>query len=70
MPTVVITQSPRSSKLKRRLLAAITNAFVEHYSVPADQVHIHFLELDDESWGRGGKLAIDFPEHRPGKDGR
>lgn len=59
MPTVSITQTPRSPELKRRLIAEITRAIVDVYAVRPEQVSVHFYELDDESWGNGGRLAAD-----------
>ena len=65
MPTVSITQSPRSPQLKRRLIAEITRSIVAVYGVRPDQVAVHFHELDDESWGKGGVLAVDREEDGP-----
>jgi phenylpyruvate tautomerase PptA (4-oxalocrotonate tautomerase family) len=62
VPTVTITQSRRSPELKRRLIAAITEVIVAEYAVRSEQVAVHFIELDEESWGRGGLLACDFPD--------
>lgn len=61
MPTITITQSRRSPELKRRLIAAITDVVVAEYAVRPEQVAVHFIDLDEDSWGRGGLLASDFP---------
>ena len=58
MPIVTIQQSPRELEPKRRLVASITQAFVDAYGVgPEVQVFIH--EVDHEHWAMGGRLAID-----------
>ena len=59
MPTVSITQTPRSLELKRRLIAEITRAVVTVYGVRPEQVSVHFYELDRESLGHAGVLAAD-----------
>jgi 4-oxalocrotonate tautomerase family enzyme len=59
VPTVSITQTPRSPELKRRLISEITRVIVDVYDVRPEQVSVHFYELDDESWGNAGRLAVD-----------
>lgn len=59
MPVVTILQSPRDLARKRRLVAAVTAAFVEAYGVRPDQVSIFIHEVADENWARDGRLAAD-----------
>jgi 4-oxalocrotonate tautomerase len=59
MPIVTIQQSPRPVELKRRLVADITQAFIEVYEVEASQVQVFIHEVDGENWAKAGKLAID-----------
>jgi 4-oxalocrotonate tautomerase len=59
VPIVTIQQSPRDADRKRRLVAAITDAFVQAYDVPAEAVQVFIHEVDDENWAKGGRLAAD-----------
>ena len=62
MPIVAIQQSPRELELKRRLVAGITQAFVDAYDVAPDAVQVFIHEVDHEHWAKGGRLAIDKGE--------
>ncbi len=59
MPIVTIEQSPRELEPKRRLVAAITEAFVDAYGVSPEHVQVFIHEVDHENWAKGGKLAVD-----------
>ena len=59
MPIVTIQQSPRELEPKRRLVAGITQAFVDAYGVAPDSVQVFIHEVDHEHWAKGGRLAID-----------
>ncbi len=59
MPIVTIQQSPRDLEPKRRLVAGITQAFVDAYDVPPESVQVFIHEVDHEHWAKGGRLAID-----------
>ena len=59
MPIVTVQQSPRDLEPKRRLVAGITQAFVDAYGVLPDQVQVFIHEVDHENWAKAGKLAVD-----------
>jgi 4-oxalocrotonate tautomerase len=59
MPTVTVLQGPRSVELKRTLVAAITDAFVDSLGVPADSVQVWIQETPPDSWGTDGRLTSD-----------
>lgn len=59
MPIVTVEQSPRDVDRKRRLVARITQAFVDAYGVSPDAVQVFIHEVEHENWARGGTLAID-----------
>ena len=59
MPIVTVQQSPRNPEAKRRLVAGITEAFVDAYGVGPEQVQVFISEFDDEHWAKAGKLAAD-----------
>ena len=59
MPIVTVQQSPRDLELKRRLVAGITQAFVDAYDVKPEIVQVYIHEVDDENWAKGGRLAAD-----------
>ena len=59
LPIVTIEQSPRELEPKRRLVAAITEAFVDAYGVSPEHVQVFIHEVDHENWAKGGKLAVD-----------
>ena len=59
MPIVTIQQSPRALEPKRRLVAGITQAFVDAYDVAPEAVQVFIHEVDHEHWAKGGRLAID-----------
>src|SRR4051812_44949043 len=52
-------QSPRDVDAKRRLVAGITQAFVDAYGVRGEQVQVFIAEFDDERWAKAGLLAVD-----------
>jgi 4-oxalocrotonate tautomerase len=59
MPIVTIQQSRRELEPKRRLVAGITQAFVDAYGVAPEAVQVFIHEVDHEHWAKGGRLAID-----------
>jgi 4-oxalocrotonate tautomerase len=59
MPIVIVEQSPRDVERKRRLVAGITEAFVDAYGVSPDAVQVFIHEVDHENWAKGGALAVD-----------
>jgi 4-oxalocrotonate tautomerase len=59
VPIVTVQQSPRSLEKKRRLVAEVTQAFVNAYGVAPDQVQVFIHEIDGEGWAKGGLLAVD-----------
>jgi 4-oxalocrotonate tautomerase len=59
MPIVTIQQSPRELEPKRRLVAGITQAFVDAYGVAPESVQVFIHEVDHEHWAKAGRLAID-----------
>jgi 4-oxalocrotonate tautomerase len=61
MPIVTVQQSPRELEPKRRLVAGITQAFVDAYGLDPDAMQIFIDKVGDDSWPKGGKLAVDRP---------
>jgi 4-oxalocrotonate tautomerase len=59
VPIVTVQQSPRDVDAKRRLVAAITQAFIDAYGVPAEHVQVFIAEFDHEHWAKAGVLAAD-----------
>ena len=59
MPIVPVQQSPRGLPEKRRLVAGITQAFVEAYGVAPEAVQVFIHEPDHEHWAKGATLAVD-----------
>jgi 4-oxalocrotonate tautomerase len=66
MPVVTVQMwSGRSVEQKRRLVAAITDAMVEHAGCKPDHLHVIIQDVPKDSWGRAGRLGIDFePESK------
>lgn len=59
MPIVTVQQSPRDVDARRRLVAGITQAFVDAYGVRPEQVQVFIAEFDHEHWAKAGVLAVD-----------
>jgi 4-oxalocrotonate tautomerase len=59
VPIVTVQQSPRELEPKRRLVAGITQAFVDAYGLRPDQVQVFIHEVGHENWAKAGKLAVD-----------
>ncbi len=59
MPIVTVQQSPRDLDAKRRLVAGITDAFVDAYDLRPEQVQVFIAEFDGEQWAKAGTLAVD-----------
>jgi 4-oxalocrotonate tautomerase family enzyme len=68
MPVVTVQLwTGRTVKQKRRLVAAITEAMVEHGDCGSEHLHVIIQDVPKDSWGRMGKLGIDFePEPKIG----
>jgi 4-oxalocrotonate tautomerase family enzyme len=60
MPVVTVQLwTGRTVNQKRRLVAAITEAMVQHADCGPDHLHVIIQDVPKESWGRAGKLGID-----------
>jgi len=59
VPIVTVQQSPRDVDAKRRLVAGITQAFVDAYGIPPEHIQVFIQEVDDANWAKGGELAAD-----------
>ena len=59
MPIVTVQQSPRDLDAKRRLVAGITDAFVDAYELRPEQVQVFIAEFGAEDWAKAGRLAVD-----------
>ena len=59
MPIVTVQQSPRDLERKRRLVAGITEAFVDAYDVHPEHVQIFIAEFEHDNWAKAGRLAAD-----------
>ena len=60
MPVVTVDLWPgRSVNQKRRLVAAITEAMVEHTGAGSEHLHVIIHDVAKDSWGRDGRLGID-----------
>lgn len=57
MPVVEVKLwAGRTGETKKRVVKAITDAFVKE-GVPADMVHVIFIDVDKENWAIGGKMC-------------
>ena len=54
MPIVTVQQSPRDLDARRRLVAGITQAFVDAYGIPPEHVQVFIADYDHEHWAKGG----------------
>lgn len=60
MPVVTVELWPgRTVNQKRRLVAAITSAMVEHVDSNPEHMHVIIHDVPKDSWGRDGRLGID-----------
>jgi 4-oxalocrotonate tautomerase family enzyme len=57
----------RTVQQKRRLVAAITSAMVEHADCGPDHLHVIIQDVPKDSWGRAGRLGIDNEPEQPSK---
>ncbi len=65
MPFVTVHMwEGRSVAQKRALVAAITQAMVDHAGARPDALHVAISEYPKENWGRAGVLGIDM-DHEP-----
>jgi 4-oxalocrotonate tautomerase family enzyme len=66
MPVVTVQLWPgRSVNQKRRLVAAITEAMVQHADCGAEHLHVIIQDVPKDSWGRDGRLGIDNEPEAP-----
>jgi 4-oxalocrotonate tautomerase len=60
MPLVSITMAAgRPLEVRRRLVAAVTDAVATSLDLPSERIGVHLHELDPDQMARGGKLNID-----------
>ncbi len=60
MPNVTVEWlAGRTVEQRRKVIAAITDALVEHADARREAVQVTFWEMTKETWGRGGLLGID-----------
>jgi 4-oxalocrotonate tautomerase len=59
VPIVTVQQSPRDVEVKRRLVAGITEAFVDAYGIAPENVQVFIHEVDHDNWAKAGVLASD-----------
>ncbi len=60
MPVVTVQLwEGRTLEQKRALVAAITEAMVEHAGANPDALHVILQEIARENWGRAGVLGVD-----------
>lgn len=60
MPVVTVeTWEGRTVEQKRRLVAAITEAMVEHFQSTAERTYVLIYDIPKQNWGRAGVLSID-----------
>ena len=60
MPVVTVQLwTGRTVNQKRRLVAAITEAMVQHADCGPDHLHVIIQDVPKDSWGRAGKLGTD-----------
>jgi len=65
MPVVTVQLwTGRTVRQKRRLVAAITEAMVQHADCGPDHLHVIIQDVPKESWGRAGRLGIDNEPER------
>ncbi len=60
MPVVTVEMWPgRTVEQKRRLVAAITQAMVEHADAKPANLHVIIHDVALENWGHAGVLGVD-----------
>jgi 4-oxalocrotonate tautomerase len=60
MPVVTVQFfTGRTTEQKRKLVAAITAAMVEHAGCKPEHLHVIIQDIPKDSWGRNGRLGID-----------
>lgn len=71
MPVVTVQLwEGRSVHQKRALVAAITNAMVEHVDADPSGLHVILQEVSPSNWGRAGVLGIDRVTSPPRAESR
>lgn len=51
----------RTATQKRRLIGELTRVMAEVAEVSPERVTVVILEVEGESWGRGGEPLTDYP---------
>ena len=60
MPNVTVEWlEGRTLEQKRKVIAAITDALVDHANANRERVQVTFRDMTKENWGRGGFLGSD-----------
>ena len=68
MPVVTVQLwTGRTVNQKRRLVAAITEAMVQHADCGPDHLHVIIQDVPKDSWGRAGRLGVDNEPEPAGK---
>jgi 4-oxalocrotonate tautomerase len=66
MPNVTVEWlEGRTLDQKRKVIAAITDALVEHADANRERVQVTFRDMSKDDWGRGGLLGSDRPDVSP-----
>jgi 4-oxalocrotonate tautomerase len=66
MPNVTVEWlEGRSLDQKRKVIAAITDALVEHADANRERVQVTFRDMSKDDWGRGGLLGSDRTDVSP-----
>ncbi len=61
MPVVQVNiKDGRTLDQKRELVTRITDALVDVCGAARERIHIIINEVEEESWGRGGRLLSDI----------
>jgi 4-oxalocrotonate tautomerase len=61
MPVVQVNlKSGRTVEQKREIVRRMTDVLVEVCDAAEERVHVIINEVDEDSWGRGGKLLLDL----------
>jgi 4-oxalocrotonate tautomerase len=66
MPNVTVEWlEGRTLDQKRKVIAAITDALVEHADANRERVQVTFRDMSKDDWGRGGLLGSDRTDVSP-----
>lgn len=60
MPVITVeTWEGRTVEQKRRLVAALTDAMVEHFGSNPERTYVLIYDIPKKNWGRAGVLSSD-----------